>query len=36
MVMVSQSVGTTSPVRTTLAKNYLAFELGGTFGGNRR
>lgn len=36
MVMVSQSVGATSPVRTTLAKNYLAFELGGTFGGNRR
>jgi outer membrane protein W len=36
MVMATQAVGTTTPVRTKLAKNYFAFEIGGTFGGGRR
>lgn len=36
MVMVTQAVGSTARVETKLAKNFFAFELGGTFGGNRR
>lgn len=35
MVMVTQAVGA-EPVKTKLAKNFVAFEIGGTFGGGRR
>ncbi len=36
MVVATQAVGTTTPVEVKLAKNFFAFELGGTIGGNRR
>ncbi len=35
LVMVTQAVGAL-PVKTKLAKNFVAFEIGGTFGGGRR
>jgi hypothetical protein len=34
-VVVTQAIGTT-PTETKLSKNYFAFEIGGTIGGNRR
>jgi hypothetical protein len=34
-VVVTQTVGA-APQETSLSKNFYAFELGGTFGGNRR
>jgi hypothetical protein len=36
LVTVTQTVGSPTPTRTKIAKNYFAFEIGGTFGGNRR
>jgi outer membrane protein W len=35
MVMVTQAIGATAPTQVKLSKNYFAFELGGTIGGNR-
>ncbi len=35
MTVVTQAVGAASPTEVTLAKNYFAFELGGTIGGRR-
>ncbi len=35
MTVVSQAVGATTPTEVTLAKNFFAFELGGTMGGGR-
>lgn len=36
IVVATQAVGATAPTQVKLAKNFFAFELGGTFGGNRR
>lgn len=36
LVVATQTVGATAPVKTKIGKNYFAFELGGTFGGSRR
>ncbi|HEX9399747.1 MAG TPA: hypothetical protein VF912_06515 [Anaeromyxobacter sp.] len=36
MVVATQAVGTTTPVEVKLAKNFFAFEIGGTMGGARR
>lgn len=35
MVVATQAVGTSVPTETKLPKNFFAFEIGGTFGGNR-
>lgn len=35
MVVATQAVGTTVPTEVKLPKNFFAFEIGGTFGGNR-
>ncbi len=35
MVVATQAVGAPAPTQVKLAKNFFAFELGGTFGGNR-
>jgi hypothetical protein len=35
MVVATQAVGATAPTEVKLPKNFFAFELGGTFGGNR-
>jgi hypothetical protein len=34
--VVTQAVGAPAPTETKLSKNYFAFEIGGTIGGNRR
>lgn len=36
MVVLTQAVGEPAPTEVKLAKNYFAFELGGTIGGARR
>lgn len=36
LVVATQAVGAPAPTEVKLAKNFFAFELGGTFGGNRR
>lgn len=35
MVVATQAVGATAPTQTKLSKNFFAFEIGGTIGGNR-
>jgi outer membrane protein W len=35
MVVATQAVGTSVPTAVKLPKNFFAFEIGGTFGGNR-
>ncbi|HEY6002919.1 MAG TPA: outer membrane beta-barrel protein [Anaeromyxobacter sp.] len=35
MVVATQAVGTSTPTEVKLPKNFFAFEIGGTFGGNR-
>jgi outer membrane protein W len=35
MVMATQSVGAAAPTQVKLSKNFFAFEIGGTIGGNR-
>ncbi len=35
MTVVTQAVGAASPTEVTLAKNFFAFEIGGTIGGGR-
>lgn len=36
LVVVTQAAGAAVPTKTTIGKNYFAFEIGGTFGGGRR
>ncbi len=36
LVVVTQAVGAPAPTEVKLSKNFVAFEIGGTFGGNRR
>jgi outer membrane protein W len=36
VVIATQAVGAPAPTEVKLAKNFFAFELGGTFGGGRR
>ena len=35
MIVATQAVGTSTPTEVKLPKNFFAFEIGGTFGGNR-
>jgi len=35
MTIATQAVGAATPTEVTLAKNFFAFEIGGTFGGGR-
>jgi hypothetical protein len=35
MIVATQAVGTGTPTEVKLPKNFFAFEIGGTFGGNR-
>lgn len=35
MVVATQAIGATAPTQVKLSKNFFAFELGGTIGGNR-
>lgn len=35
-VIATQAIGAPAPTETKLSKNFLAFEIGGTIGGNRR
>jgi len=36
LVVATQAIGAPSPTEVKLSKNFLAFEIGGTFGGNSR